>query len=70
MNQQKSDEEIKVARETQATLCKAKNYPQFVSDSGACYSCRRNVYQNYERHGYDGTHLVTGCPHCNRSFCD
>lgn len=43
----------------------------FAPHDGKCYSCGKNIYQNYgERSGHTGTSYVTGCPHCSKSYCD
>ena len=68
---QKTQEEINQCCKDQKALCNEKGYPDFAAHDGYCYSCRKNVYQNYGNHaGYTGKSLVTGCPHCNISYCD
>ncbi|WP_094603438.1 hypothetical protein SPSIL_014880 [Sporomusa silvacetica DSM 10669] len=94
----KSDADIKACREAQAKYCKENCDPHFAPESGVCWSCRKDIYQNYgwtnkgefpfsQRIGVSkdgeqvdfitgislekaGSELVTGCPHCNRSYCD
>lgn len=73
----KSQEELDQCRENQSELCEKKGYPEFAPAGGTCYQCGKDVYQNYLigtqskiSNGYDGTTLVTGCPHCHKSFCD
>lgn len=53
----------------QLAFCEAQKVPFFVPPSGVCYACRQNVY---DRHtiGGAGTHLITGCPFCHKSFVD
>ena len=67
------------AIQAQEKLCEEKGYPHFAPRDGRCWSCRRNIYEEYERpSGYKtgvqvekaSTELITGCPHCNRTYCD
>lgn len=72
---QKTPQELADCIKAQADLWKGKRYPNFAPANGICWKCHRNIYQNYEidghiHHGRDGTELVTGCPHCHRSYCD
>jgi hypothetical protein len=75
----KSNVEISECINTQKGLCKEKGYPHFAPLSGTCWKCGRSIYQNYKivdrsderlSNGYDGKKFVTGCPHCNKSYCD
>jgi len=71
----KTDTEISECVQKQKQLCKEKNYPHFAPNSGICWKCNRNIYQNYiigDRisHGKSGEEFITGCPHCHRSYCD
>lgn len=62
----------------QRDYCRRRKAPCFVS-SGACIRCGRNIYDPI-RHKNGcvtgisveeaGTHMITGCPHCNASFVD
>lgn len=66
----------------QANYCKEKGYPHFAPRSGVCWNCNRNIYNPYKRKYGDreyetgitteeaSSELVTGCPHCNKSYCD
>lgn len=66
------------ARKAQADLCKEKNYPHFAPLSGVCWNCKKDIYQQIDRGTYKTgisveqatESLITGCPHCNRSYCD
>ena len=68
----------------QQKYCKETGYPHFAPHNGICYRCNRNIYKE-EKHTnqYNGntyttgitvekaaSELITGCPHCNRSYCD
>lgn len=71
----KTEQEIKQCYDTQELYAKANLLPSFQPNKGECYNCNKNVYQDYEtRQGYSlaraASSLTTGCPHCNRSFCD
>lgn len=49
----------------------------FVPPDGICWSCGKQIYAPIKRpNGYisgitvdRSKNLVTGCPHCNRSYC-
>ncbi len=55
--------------------------PHFAPTTGKCWSCNKNIYEKIEQEignrifstGIDveqaESELVTGCPHCNRSYC-
>ena len=53
-------------------------YPDFAPSNGICYKCRRNIYEQSNHKGHvtgvtveqAATDLITGCPHCNISYCD
>lgn len=66
----KTPEEIRTAIERQKKLCAAENLPHFAPTDGQCYDCCLNIYQDYTREGWTGLEYVTGCPHCNHSFCE
>lgn len=36
--------------------------------NGICFSCHNDIIPELIKRGNDGTHLVTGCPICNRSY--
>lgn len=69
-----SNEAIKAQRKLQ----KEKNYPDFAPSNGICWRCRKNIYSELDHGSYKtgitveqaATSLITGCPHCNRSYCD
>jgi len=47
----------------QKKYCEKNNLPMFVSMDGVCSWCHKQI-------GDTGTELITGCPYCNRSFCE
>lgn len=62
----------------QKKYCEEKELPHFAPYTGRCWSCNQNIYTPIENSGRTtginvekaGKELVTGCPHCNRSYCD
>ena len=68
----------RLANEAQEKYCKSKDIPHFAPESGICFRCGKNIYEPYERDGNiegidvetAGKFLITGCPHCIKSFCD
>ncbi len=65
---------ISEAIEAQERYCEENKYPLFAPGNGMCYRCHRNIYKEINGYGISveaaGTQLITGCPHCNWSFCD
>lgn len=72
----KTPHEIQECCRKQKELVNKQTSPMhFAPFDGECFSCKKNIYQNYDmgtyvRYGQTGESLVTGCPHCNRSYCD
>lgn len=74
------DESLKAQRDLQ----KQKGYPGFAPSDGICYRCKRQIYAKIENKNeitgetyFTGvsvekasSELITGCPHCHRSYCD
>lgn len=68
--------------QAQREYCEKKNAPHFASYDGRCWNCKQDIYKPMEHKQGDriyttgitvekaGRELVTGCPHCNRSYCD
>lgn len=67
----------------QREFCEKKGFPHFAPGNGVCWKCHEQIYQAKERLGWGGKtyttgigtkrageELVTGCPHCNISYCD
>jgi hypothetical protein len=64
----------------QERYCKEKEYPNFVPNNGICWKCNQQIYaEGKNRMGNlskgisvekAGSELITGCPHCNWSYCD
>ncbi len=53
---------------SQIQYAKDKKCPQFMSDSGLCFSCGGDVALGYNDRLK--TELVTGCCWCMRSYCE
>lgn len=53
----------------QRKLCEQKEYPHFAPSNGVCYSCCKQIYERITLNRAS-TDLITGCPHCSRSYCD
>jgi hypothetical protein len=64
----------------QKHYCEEKSYPHFAPENGICWKCNQQIYaEGKNRMGNlskgisvekAGSELVTGCPHCNWSYCD
>lgn len=65
----------------QRNYCEKHNLPQFAPSDGVCYHCHNNIYRPRMVKGDPnkstgiptfraGCFLITGCPHCNYSFCE
>jgi hypothetical protein len=80
-----SDYNIEESIKAQDKLCKEQGYPQFAPKNGVCWNCSQNIYSqgkrvwrgNSDEQVSEGIstdaatkELVTGCPHCFRSYCD
>jgi len=69
------------ARIAQSKYCVDNQLPHFAPYSGFCYNCAQQIYgKGRRRMGGEiedgisvetaGTEIITGCPYCNRSYCD
>ena len=61
------------AYNAQKKYCEEKGYPLFLYyRNGQCFRCGNSVFR--QPGGYTiehaGSHLITGCPFCNASFCE
>lgn len=73
------NEDVRACIEAQSNYCKENEDPLFAPQDGFCHSCGKQIYADYEEHGsidrgesleYARNNLITGCPHCHRSYCD
>ena len=66
------------AKKAQEKYCEEKVYPHFAPLNGRCYCCNNDIYTQIDRGSYKtgisvekaGSTLITGCPHCKRTYCD
>jgi len=69
---------VNEAIQAQKKLCIENYYPHFVPNDGRCYNCKKQIYEQIQRGNFTTgislekakAGLITGCPHCNRSYCD
>lgn len=52
----------------QKELCNKNDYPHFAPGDGNCFRCHNNIYDKISLEKAK-TQLITGCPHCNYSYC-
>jgi ribosomal protein S27AE len=70
--------DISKSIEAQREFCERTGAPHFAPHKGVCWKCGRNIYNEVDKGTYKtgisveaaASRLVTGCPHCNRSYCD
>lgn len=70
--------DVEASKAAQKKLQQDKGYPDFAPASGFCWNCKRQIYQEIDRGEYKSgitvekasSELVTGCPHCHRTYCD
>lgn len=54
----------------QKAYCETHKVPEFApTNTGNCYSCGVDI-TIYITEEQASTQLITGCPYCNRSYCD
>lgn len=70
------------AIDAQKAYCERTRAPHFAPRDGICWRCHQQIYAGkwvetpYGKYHSGisvekaGSSLVTGCPHCNRSYCD
>ena len=71
------------ASEAQEKYCETNGCPYFAPSDGWCWACGRNIYDKVEHTMSNGetyytgvtiagagSFLITGCPHCKRTYCD
>lgn len=65
------NEDVRACIEAQEQYCRDNKVPHFAPEDGFCWSCGEQIYARRGRGiHYASTELVTGCPHCHRSYCD
>ncbi|MBU9711104.1 hypothetical protein [Evansella tamaricis] len=78
-----SEFNVQKSIKAQEEYCKRTGAPHFAPSSGVCWKCNKNIYNPHEKAVLDGKHyfsgittekaaseLITGCPHCYRTYCD
>lgn len=63
------NENIRSAITAQKQYCRDNKAPHFAPEDGFCWSCGKQIYTRIDEQ-QAGKDLITGCPHCNRSYCD
>jgi DNA-directed RNA polymerase subunit RPC12/RpoP len=53
----------------QEEYCKKNKVPMFMPKSGRCWSCGKDVTIRIGFENSSNKH-ITGCPYCNRSWCN
>lgn len=79
----KMDFDVKKSIASQKDFCTTHDAPLFAPSDGRCYKCHEQIYAKKEHSGWQGRKystgistesagktLITGCPHCNYSFCE
>lgn len=73
------NKDVRKAIAAQKKYCEENKAPHFAPEDGFCYSCGKQIYVDYNENGftshgesieYASNELITGCPHCHRSYCD
>ena len=67
--------DVQMAIAAQNDYCNRKKQPMFAPDDGRCWHCFGNIYvQTQHANTYSveraGSTHITGCPYCQRSFCE
>lgn len=61
--------EIQNKLSAQNAYAEKMDYPHFAPNNGICWSCNKQIYEliSFEK---AGSSLITGCPHCFKSYCE
>lgn len=63
------NEDIRSCIEAQKQFCRENKAPHFAPEDGFCFSCGKQIYTRKNINSARNE-LITGCPHCHRSYCD
>lgn len=63
------NDEIRSKIEAQKEYCHSEPAPHFAPEDGFCWSCGEQIYTRISKERASSD-LITGCPHCCRSYCD
>ena len=61
--------ELKKKIEAQKEFCERTEAPFFAPYDGICWACHHQVFDRLTEDQCKNS-LITGCPWCNRSYCD
>lgn len=56
------------AAKAQVEYCQNNTQPLFAGSTGECFSCKKDIYDVITVE-VASTGVITGCPHCQKSFC-
>lgn len=59
---------IDIKIKAQIELCNDNHFPHFAPTNGVCWRCRNQIYDKISLNKASCS-LITGCPHCNYSYC-
>lgn len=75
--------DVRESIKAQEEFCSRNGAPLFAPAWGFCYRCGEQIYKEKKQTGWNGREyttgisteeagkrLITGCPHCKKSFCD
>ena len=63
------NDEIKMKIKKQKEYCEEHNAPNFAPLDGFCWNCHTQIYNELDINRVSNE-VITGCPHCHRSYCD
>jgi hypothetical protein len=55
-------------QKAQNQYCHRTGNPHFAPPTGICWGCKKNIYTAISLETASTT-LITGCPHCHKTFC-
>jgi len=61
--------QIRKKIEAQRLYCQERMLPHFAPPDGKCWSCGNDIYLTITLETASNS-LITGCPHCHKSYCD
>ena len=71
-NNDLKEKDIEMKRKAQKEYCAEKlpNFAEFGTDGkGNCLRCGKNIWEHISLEK-TSNELITGCPICNRTYCD
>lgn len=55
--------------DAQEDYCSLHLLPNFLPEDGLCFFCKKDLTLKFSKRDAENKH-ITGCPSCNKSFCD